>query len=470
MTEIAHDLSRMPPHAPDIEQAVLGAMMLSGAAIDQVRQAIPEDAQDFWYDGAHAIICDAVFALQDRGDPVDQITLTEEIKRQDMLDRVGGVVYLAQLMSEVATTANVEFHMLSLKDYYLQRRMITLSSTWIEQGYDPTSQPAELVAQADESLRTLLQSCQRDTAFTGMEEAMAEYMEYQDGLVSNKLSLTGIPSGFVEMDKATAGWQRSDMITLAARPSVGKTALALALARNAASAGHGVLFFSLEMARVQLMTRLVCAECRIESMRARRGFINPEESERMADHANSMSQWPMHFNDEAGLSIAEIRAMARSKKRQIETLSGGDRTLDMVIIDYLQLVHAGVRTQNREQEVAHVSREIKAMAKDLNVPVLALSQLNRSVESRPDRKPQLSDLRDSGEVEQNSDLVLFLYRPEIYNIKGLDGEDLKGLAQVIIGKHRNGPTDTVDLNFTTAFGTFEDRPIEYTPNDQYPPY
>ena len=454
------DLGRMPPHNQALEQAVVGAMLLEGNAIDSVRAALPEDAQDFWYDKAHALLCEAIFKMRDQERAVDQLTLTEELRRRDELDKAGGVVYLAKLGSEVATTANVSYHMGLLTEYYIRRRLISLSGAWAEEAYTNTTPPAEVLIEGERRLRDLIASCQRNKAFVTMEDALHDHIDYMEKLRRHGGRMTGIPSGFVDLDDATAGWQKSDLIVLAARPSVGKTALALALARNAAESMRCSLVFSLEMAQAQLTSRMVCAEGRIDSMRARRGRLTGEELDHMAIVANNMAAWPIYFNDTPGLTVAEIRAMARTKKREIEAQTGGERTLDMVVVDYLQLVHGGVRSDSREQEVAYVSRELKALAKDLDIPVIALAQLNRSVEMRTDRKPQLSDLRDSGEIEQNADLVLLLYRPGMYEIKGVDGEDLDDLAQIIIAKQRNGPTCTVNLRFEESFGTFSDNPYE----------
>lgn len=448
---------RAPPHSLEIEQQVLGAMMLSAEAIDIVQKEISKLKEELWYSRHHITICKAIFDLHKEDKPVDQITVSDRLKRMKKLEEVGGVVYLAKLCSEIGTTANVKYHTGILKEYAVQRNMIRVAQSWIERSHYK-EESAPLLGDIAGSVRDMIEVFQGDSAFYTMEGALEEHMEHMDVLLSHKKMVTGISTGFKDLDDSTAGFQKSDMIVIAARPSVGKTALALALARNAAYRGHPVLFFSLEMAQRQLTMRMICAECRIDSMRARRGRLNEDEVEYMTGISNSMAKWPIYFNDEAGLTVEEIRSMARTKKKDIEARSGGDKTLEIVFIDYLQLVHAGVNVQSREQEVAHVSREIKAMAKELDVPVIALAQLSRNVESRPDRKPQLSDLRDSGEIEQNSDLVMFLYRPELYDLKTIEGESLEGLAQVIIGKHRNGPIDTINLQFEKEYGTFEDMP------------
>ena len=438
------ELGRMPPQAVEVEQAVLGAMMLEQRAIVRAIEILDESC---FYHAPHSRIFAAMTGLFERGTAVDQLTLTEELKRRGQLDDVGGVVYLAKLGSEVATTANIDFHARIVFEKALGRKLIETSSEVIERAYAADEDVQTLLDSAEQKLFTLSEN-QLGEGFEPLEKVMGETFEHLERVHAGAGTVLGVDTGFADLNDQMSGFQKGDLVILAARPSVGKTALALTLARNAAvDAGVGVAIFSLEMSKMQLAQRLLSAETKVDLHKLRTGRLRDEDWMHLTHNIDRLAQAPIHIDDTPGISVLEARAKARRLQREYG--------IDMVIIDYLQLMSGHVRAQSREQEISHISRGLKAMAKELDVPVLALSQLSRAVESRTDRRPQLSDLRESGSLEQDADVVMFIYRPEMYDLKSPDGESLEGLAQIIIGKQRNGPVGSVDLMWNKESATYE---------------
>ena len=438
------DLGRMPPQAVEVEQAVLGAMMLEQRAIVRAIEILDESC---FYHAPHSRIFAAMTELFEQGTAVDQLTLTEELKRRGQLDDVGGVVYLAKLGSEVATTANIDFHARIVLEKALGRKLIETSSEVIERAYAADEDVQTLIDNAEQKLFTLSEN-QIGEGFEPLEKVMGETFEHLEHVHAGAGTVLGVDTGFADLNDQMSGFQKGDLIILAARPSVGKTAFALTLARNAAvEAGVGMGIFSLEMSKMQLAQRLLSVETKVDLHKLRTGRLSDEDWMNLTHNIERLARAPIYIDDTPGISVLEARAKARRLQRE--------HGVGMVIIDYLQLMSGHIRTQSREQEISHISRGLKAMAKELDVPVLALSQLSRAVESRTDRRPQLSDLRESGSLEQDADVVMFIYRPEMYDLKSPDGESLEGLAQIIIGKQRNGPVGSVDLMWNKESATYE---------------
>ena len=440
----AQDLGRMPPQAVEVEQAVLGAMMLEQRAIVRAIEILDESC---FYHAPHSRIFAAMSTLFEQGTAVDQLTLTEELKRRGQLDDVGGVVYLAKLGAEVATTANIDFHARIVLEKALSRKLIETASGVIERAYAADEDVQTLLDNAEQQLFSLSEN-QIGDGFEPLEQVMGETFDHLERIHAKAGAVWGVETGFPDLNEQTSGFHKGDLIILAARPSVGKTALALTLARNAAvEFGVGVAIFSLEMSKMQLTQRLLSIETKVDLHKLRTGMLNDEDWMHLTRNIDRLAQAPIFIDDTPGISVLEARAKARRLQREYG--------VGMVIIDYLQLMSGHIRTQSREQEISHISRGLKAMAKELDVPVLALSQLSRAVESRTDRRPQLSDLRESGSLEQDADVVMFIYRPEMYDLKSPDGESLEGLAQIIIGKQRNGPVGSVDLMWNKESATYE---------------
>ena len=440
----AQDLGRMPPQAVEVEQAVLGAMMLEQRAIVRAIEILDESC---FYHAPHSRIFTAMIDLFEQGTPVDQLTLTEELKRRGQLDDGGGVVYLAKLGAEVATTANIDFHARIVLEKALSRKLIETASGVIERAYAADEDVQTLIDKAEQQLFSLSEN-QIGDGFEPLEKVMGETFEHLERVHARAGTVLGVDTGFADLNDQMSGFQKGDLVILAARPSVGKTALALTLARHAAvEAGVGVAIFSLEMSKMQLAQRLLSAETKVDLHKLRTGRLRDEDWMHLTRNIDRLAQAPIHIDDTPGISVLEARAKARRLQREYG--------VGLVVIDYLQLMSGHMRTQSREQEISHISRGLKAMAKELDVPVLALSQLSRAVESRTDRRPQLSDLRESGSLEQDADVVMFIYRPEMYDLKSPDGESLEGLAQIIIGKQRNGPVGSVDLMWNKESATYE---------------
>ena len=441
---------RVPPQALEVEQSVLGAMLIEQSAIARAVEILPIDS---FYLTKHQIIFRAILSLFERGNPVDLITLTEELKRKGTLDDIGGAYYLTELSTRVDTAANIEFHSRIIAEKSLLRKMIETMTGLIGKAYDPSSDAFELLDESEREIFNISDSQLRRSA-TSMNEILKGTLANLESVHGQEGGITGVPSGFTRLDDMTGGWQKTDLIIIAARPSMGKTAFSLACARNAAMhplLSAGVAIFSLEMGSHQLAQRLLTSEARVDAQAARTGKLSDDDWPKLAKAAGKLSDAPIFIDDTPGLSILELRAKCRRLK--------AEHDIGMIIVDYLQLMHGSQnsRSNSREQEIAQISRSLKSLAKEIDVPVIALSQLSRAVESRGgDKRPQLSDLRESGSIEQDADVVAFIYRAERYGITvDENGNSTEGTGEIIIGKQRNGPIGTVKLAFVNQFARFE---------------
>lgn len=422
---------RLPPQSIDAEQAVLGAMFLEPEAIFRVMDIVrPED----FYQHGHRMIYETAVTLQDEGEPVDLLTVTERLRKNGILEKIGGAAYVASLVELVPTAANVEYYARLIEEKALLRTLISVASRISEMGYDERETAQRLVDQAEQMILDL-GARRGKAAFASLRELLALAWAKIEESYRNKGRIAGVSTGFTDLDRLLSGMQASDLLILAARPSMGKTALALNIAHYVAEKQNPVLVFSLEMGKEQLVNRLLCAEARVDQYRLRTGNLRDEDWERLADAKTRLQDMPLFINDAGGASLRDIRA--RAKRMQAEN------GLALVIIDYVQLMQPNRRAENRQQEIAQISRGLKELAKDLDVPVLALSQLSRAVEQREKKRPQMSDLRESGSLEQDADVVMFIYREDYYRLD----TDRKGIAEIIVAKQRNGPVGTVELGF-----------------------
>lgn len=442
---------RVPPQALEVEEAVLGSMLIEHEAATISLQMLKAD--DF-YKPAHRHIFDVIHYLYERDNPLDLLTVENELKDRNLLDSCGGPSYLAELTRSVSSAANVDYHAQIIAEKSMKRRLIQNCTDIIKESYDSTSDPYDLLDTAEQRIFDLANAKHRASA-KPIGDVLKSTLSYLEDMRGKPSGITGVPTG-TDVDKMTAGWQRGDMIIVAARPSMGKTAFVLTTARNAAlhpdpNLQTNVAIFSLEMSAQSLVQRLLTMEGRINAQSARSGRLQDEEFKRLIDAAGRLFTANIFIDDTPGLSIMELRTKCRRLKNEHD--------IGMVIVDYLQLMTAtGVEaTRSREQEIANISRGLKALAKELDVPVVALSQLSRAVEQRGgDKRPQLSDLRESGSIEQDADVVCFLYRPEYYGITTTpEGQSTKGLAELIIGKQRNGPVGSVRLYFVKDYARFE---------------
>jgi replicative DNA helicase len=439
---------RMPPQAVDLEEAVLGAIMLEKDALTNVIDILKPDS---FYKDAHVRIFKAVEKLFASSEPVDILTVTQELRKTEELNIVGGAYYITQLTSRVASAANAEFHARIVAQKFIQRELIRISTKTINDAYEESSDVFDLLDQAESNLFSIVEGNIRKN-YDEMSTLLKLAIEKIENTQSNKGEFSGIPSGLTSLDRITAGWQKSDLVIIAARPAMGKTALVLTMARNAAILfKKGVAIFSLEMSSLQLVTRLIASESELSSEKLKKGELEEHEHQQLIDKTKDLAEAPLFIDDTAGLSVFELRAKARRLKQK--------HNIELIIVDYLQLMTAGGEGKgNREQEIATISRSLKGLAKELEIPVIALSQLSRAVESRGgDKRPQLSDLRESGAIEQDADMVMFIHRPEYYGItEDAEGNDTRGIAELIIAKHRNGPVDTAKTRFIEKITRFVD--------------
>jgi len=454
---------RIPPQAVGVEKTVLGAMLLEREAIPKAVEVLPVGS---FYTEQHNTIYEAIMSLFERGNPVDLITLADELKRREKLEAVGGSYYLSELTASVDTAANVEYHARIVAEKALLRGLIETMTSVITKAYEPSADAFELLDEAESDIFKVSDSQLRRAA-TSMHDVLKETLTRLESIHGREGGITGVPSGFKRIDDMTGGWQKSDLIIIAARPSMGKTALTLAMARNAALHREhpaGVVIFSLEMSAGQLAQRLLTSEARVDAQSARTGRLNDDDWPRLAKAAGRLSEAPIYIDDTAGMTVLELRAKCRRLK--------AEHDIGLIIVDYLQLMHGSAQNKNsnREQEIAHISRSLKGLAKELDVPVIALSQLSRAVETRGgDKRPQLSDLRESGSIEQDADVVAFIYRAERYGITvDENGNSTEGLAEFIIGKQRNGPIGDVSLAFVNQYARFENLTTYYGPSDYLP--
>jgi replicative DNA helicase len=440
---------RSPPFSTEAETAVLGGMLIDREA---VTRAVEHLSDGMFYREGNRRLYRAMVRLFERGDVIDVITVAEELKKTEELDSAGGLDYLGRLVDAVPTAANLEYHARIVRDKALLRRLIEQSSQIIRDVYEQGERNVEeILDQAEARIFHVAESHKRQ-GFVWIKEILWSTFEHIERLQESDSGITGVPTGFVDLDRMTTGLQKGDLCIVAARPSMGKTALALNVAATAAIT-HQIpaAIFSLEMSSQQLVQRLLCAEGRIDAQKLRRGRLSQEEHQRLAAAAGHLNTAPIWIDDQPGSNVLEIRAKAR--RLQSELRSDG-KDLGMIVIDYIQLMSGSGSAENRVQEVSQISRGLKALARELEVPVVALSQLSRGPEQRTDKRPMLSDLRDSGSIEQDADVVMFLYRPEYY-ASAEKREELEGKAELIVGKQRNGPTGVVQLYFQKACTRFD---------------
>ena len=447
---------RQPPYSAEAEQAVLSAMLMDADAV--MRAAEHVDDTMFYREG-HRRIFRAMVAITERGDVVDPLTLADELGRRGELEASGGRDYVGWLLDAVPTAANVEYHAKIVREKALLRRLIETSTGIVTEAFEGQSTASQLLDDAESKIFQISQS-QGGRGFTRIKELLWPAMERIEALQRGGQTLTGAPSGFTDLDEMTSGFQPADLIIIAARPSMGKTAFVLSIAQNAAIKNKvGVAFFSLEMSKESLVQRMLTSEAMIDAQDLRRGRLRDDDFPRLARAAGILSSAPVFIDDQPGITLLEMRSKARRLKAEAD--------IGMVIVDYLQLIQGPPSTENRQQEISQISRGLKALAKELSVPVLALSQLSRAPEQRAgdQKRPQMSDLRESGAIEQDADLIMAIYRPEVYAERGAeagpprdkDGNSLEGLAEIIILKQRNGPIGTVSLHFHKQYTRFENR-------------
>lgn len=433
-------VDRLPPHNLEAEQSLLGSLLIDRDAIIKVASSLKQD--DF-YSGANGTIYQAIVDLYNRREPTDFVTLTDQLTREERLDQIGGVAYLTSLLNIVPTAVHVEYYGKIVERTATLRRLIDAGATIVSLGYRDGIDTEEALDGAERAIFDVSQ--RRSTRdFQPISEVLDRFFDQIDYMQQHRGEVVGVPTGFADLDQLTGGLQRSDLIIVAARPSVGKSAFALGLA-YAAAIQHAktVGFFALEMAAEQLVQRLLATETGVDSHRLRLGQIDDNEWDRISRAFGRLSEAKIFIDDSAGLNVMEVR----SKARRLQAEHG----LDLLIVDYLQLMYAR-RSENRVQEISEISRGLKGLARELNIPVVALSQLSRAVESRADHRPMLSDLRESGSIEQDADIVMFIYRDEIYD----PNTEKKGIAEIIVSKHRNGPVGSVNLRFFERTARFAD--------------
>lgn len=425
------DLGKIPPHDLEAEQAVLGSMLTDK---DAVISAIEKLKVDSFYRDDNKIIYESILNLYNRAEPIDIITVKDELASLGKFEQVGGLEYLAGLPDKVPTTANVEKYIKIVEEKAVLRNLIKTANEIIELGYDPTEEVDHIMDSAEKKIFDIMQD-KSQKGYTPIKDVLVDSFTQLEELYNRKQHITGVPTGFTELDYKTAGLHTSDLVLIAARPAMGKSAFALNIAANAAlKANVPVVVFSLEMSKEQMVNRILCSEAMVDSNKVRTGKLDEEDWEKLAGSIGPLSEAEIYIDDTPGISVMEIRAKCRKLKLE--------KNIGLVVIDYLQLVQGtNKRGGSREQEISEISRSLKMLAKEIGVPVIALSQLSRAVEQRPDHRPMLSDLRESGAIEQDADIVMFLYRDDYYNQES----EKKDIAEVIIAKHRGGSTGTVEL-------------------------
>lgn len=441
MATIDDNIRKIPPQNLEAESSVLGGILLENDAINMVLESLR--AEDF-YRESHRKIFRAMIELSDRSEPVDIITLSEVLKNRGELEAVGGSAYLASLNDFVPTAANISYYARIVREKSILRYLINAATDIATKGFEGQGNVEELLDSAEKAIFDITEQ-RIKSSFVKVGDMMKDSIKMVEKLFERKTMITGVPTGFKDLDSKTAGLQPGDLIIVAARPGMGKTAFSLNIASHAAFAGHGVAIFSLEMAREQLALRLLCSEARVDNSKVRTGYLSDRDFPKLATAAGKLHDALIYIDDTPAISVLELRAKARRMARD------RDKKLSLIIVDYLQLMRGSGAAQNREQEISEISRSLKALAKELNVPVLAISQLNRRVEDRNDKTPQLSDLRESGAIEQDADVIAFIYREAAYNPKSDDNT-----ATITIAKQRNGPIGDLNLTFLREFTRFED--------------
>ncbi|MBL7068887.1 MAG: replicative DNA helicase [Candidatus Omnitrophica bacterium] len=429
------------PHNLEAETAVLGSMIIDKDAVAVAIQALEPSS---FYKDANQKIFTTIVTLYDKNKAIDMLTIVEELRKKDNLEKVGGASYIADLTSAIPTAANIIHYTKIVKEKYILRQLISTSTAVIQESYTPRTDVDELLDKAETMIFEITSRKHSETKYIQLKDIIKDSIETIDNLYQRKENVTGAATGFHELDAMTAGFQKSDLIVIAGRPSMGKSALAASIAEHIGTVEKTpIAFFSLEMAKEQLVQRMLCSHARVNAHKVRTGFLSQSDWPKLTNAAGKLSEAPLYIDDTPTMSALELRAKARRMKAQHD--------IQLIIVDYLQLMQGAVRAENRQQEISEISRSLKALARELSVPLIAISQLSRAVEQRSDHRPQLSDLRESGAIEQDADLVLLLLREEYYN----PTEENKGVAEVMIAKQRNGPVGSVRLAFIAEYAKFE---------------
>ncbi|WP_197035498.1 replicative DNA helicase [Paenibacillus sp. UNC451MF] len=432
-------MDRIPPQNLEAEQAVLGAILLDS---DSLVTAMERITNDDFYRTSHQRIFESMIELAEGNEPIDLITLTALLQNKQQLEEIGGIKYLSELANAVPTAANIDYYAQIVEEKSMLRRLIRAATNIVTEGYAATDDVGDLLSDAEKRILEISQR-RSSTGFIAIRDVLMEVFDKVEFLYNNKGGTTGVKSGFQDLDKMTSGFQRSDLIIVAARPSVGKTAFALNIAQNVGvREKETVAIFSLEMGAAQLVQRMICAEANVDAGRMRTGFLESDDWEKLTMAIGALSEANIYIDDSPSVTVADIRAKCRRLKQE--------KGLGMILIDYLQLIHGRGKGDNRQQEVSEISRTLKQIARELDVPVIALSQLSRGVEQRQDKRPMMSDLRESGSIEQDADIVAFLYRDDYYDKES----EKKNIIEIIIAKQRNGPVGTVELAFLKNFNKF----------------
>ncbi|MDR1743919.1 MAG: replicative DNA helicase [Dysgonamonadaceae bacterium] len=460
-TVIAPDVGKLPPQARELEEAVLGALMLEKDAYSVVSDILKPES---FYDPVHQLIFGAIQGLAMQQKPVDVLTVVEELKSRGELESAGGALYVAELTDKVASAAHIEYHARIIAQKFLARELITFSSDVTQQAFDETIDVDDLMQDTEGRLFEISQRNVKKEVIQ-INSVIKEAMDNIQAAANRKDGMSGLETRFKELDQLTSGWQKSDLVILAARPAMGKTAFVLSMAKNiAVDCGNPVGVFSLEMSNVQVVNRLIVNVCQIRGESIKSGRLSDDEWERLDKNVKLLYDAPIYIDDTPSLSVFELRTKARRLVRE--------KNVKVLIIDYLQLMNAsGMNFGSREQEVSIISRSLKGLAKELNIPIIALSQLNRGVENRQGnegKRPQLADLRESGAIEQDADIVCFIHRPEYYRITEDDkGNSLIGMAEIIVAKHRNGPTGIATMRFDNEYARFQNADENVVANKNY---
>ncbi len=433
------ELGKIPPQDIEAEQAVIGSMLTDSDAVYSAIESLkPED----FYREDNKLIYEAILNVYSKAEPIDIITLKAELASMGKLDAVGGLEYIAELPDKVPTTANVDRYIKIVEEKSMLRNLIKTANEIISMGYDQTEDVSDVMDVAEQKIFDVMQK-KNSTGYTSIKDVLVESFTKLEELYNQKQHVTGVPTGFIDLDKMTAGLHGSELILIAARPAMGKSAFALNIGAYAATrANIPVAIFSLEMSKDQVGNRILCSEALVDSNSVRTGELTDEDLAKLAETSGELSQAPIYIDDTAGMKIVDLRAKCRKLKLE--------KNIGLVIVDYLQLIQGSGKASGREQEIAEISRSLKILAKEINVPVIALSQLSRAVEARPDHRPMLSDLRESGSIEQDADIVMFLYRDDYYN----EDSEKKNIAEVIIAKQRAGSTGTVELAWLGNYTKF----------------
>jgi replicative DNA helicase len=448
------DMRKVPPHSLEAEMSILGGVLLDNEAINRALEILKPDEL---YRESHRKIFRAMIDLANEGEPCDLVTLTTVLKKKGELEEVGGGAYLATLVDFVPTAANIAYYCKIVKEKAVARYLITAATDIVTQSFNEQADVEELLDAAQKAIFSISENKLRPS-FYALNEIVKDTLRNIEKLSEKKEHVTGVPTGFIDLDSMTAGFQKSDLIIVAGRPSMGKTAFALNIGQYAAMHSDkktGIAIFSLEMSKEQLVTRLLCSEARIDASRLRTGHLLESDWSRLISGANRLNSAPVYIDDTPAISVLEMRAKCRRLC--------AEKDVGMIIVDYLQLMRGGASSESRQQEISEISRSLKALAKELSVPVVALSQLNRGLESRTDKRPMMSDLRESGAIEQDADVIMFVYRDAVYcdACKRRDGscttEGHDRNAEIIIGKQRNGPIGSVNLVFNGEFTRFENK-------------